>query len=101
MANEVSLRLNDTSRRCDTVVYNPASLRSAESSPQPLVIVEYKAPDIEITQKVFSQIARYNLVMGAPLLIVSNGLTHYCCILTPEGYRFLPQIPTFAQLSKL
>ena len=53
VANEISLTLNGTAKRCDTVVYD----RQA----RPRVIVEYKAPHIEITQKVFTQISRYNL----------------------------------------
>ena len=44
------------------------------------MIVEYKAPEIEkITQKVFDQITRYNMVLKVDYLIVSNGLQHYCC----------------------
>ena len=50
LANEVLVKLNGTSKRCDTVVYN----RFLE----PLVIVEYKAPHINITNAVFDQIAR-------------------------------------------
>lgn len=101
MANEVSLKINGTARRCDTVVYDPVSLATPDRTPSPLVIVEYKAPEVEITQKVFDQIARYNLVMGARLLIVSNGLSHYCCLADPSrpnSYRFLPSIPPYASL---
>lgn len=99
-ANEVSLRLNGTLRRCDTVVFTREGLH-------PLVIVEYKAPSIAVTQRVFDQIARYNMVMGAPCLMVSNGLAHYCCLLSPSAepghppYRFLPRLPTFAELQEL
>lgn len=114
-ANEVSLRLNGTLRRCDTVVFSREGLR-------PLVIVEYKAPSIPVTQRVFDQIARYNLVHRAPCLMVSNGLTHYCCLLNPSPapppdaapnpdsaasattrppYRFLPTLPTYPQLLSL
>ena len=57
MANEVGLRLNGTLRRCDTIIYD-RSLR-------PLVVVEYKAPSVTISQRVFDQIARYNLVLRA------------------------------------
>ena len=71
IANEVSLTLNDTTKRCDTVVYD----RQA----RPRIIVEYKAPHIEITQTVFDQITRYNMVLKVDYLIVSNGLNHYCC----------------------
>lgn len=92
MANEVSLRLNGTARRCDTLVYTP-DLR-------PLVVVEYKAPHIVIDQKVFDQIARYNSVIRAPYLIVSNGISHYCCRYISETgeYTFLRDIPTWNEL---
>lgn len=92
MANEVSLRLNGTARRCDTLVYT-RELR-------PLVVVEYKAPDVVISQKTFDQIARYNSVIRAPWLIVSNGISHYCCrYMTETGeYRFMRDIPTWEEL---
>ena len=54
MGNEVPLTLNGTSRRCDTVLFSSEGLR-------PVMIVEYKAPHVEITQRVFDQIVRYNL----------------------------------------
>lgn len=94
MANEVALTLNDTRRRCDTVLFAPAV---AGEPMRPEAIVEYKAPEIEITQRVFDQIARYNMVMGARLLIVSNGLRHYACHIDPatKSYTFLRDIPSF------
>lgn len=93
MANEVSIRLNGMLRRCDSVVW-----RRADGSP--LMILEYKAPDIEITRKVFDQIVRYNMVLQAPYLIVSNGMTHYCCKVDCEAgnYSFLPDIPDYSSL---
>ena len=92
MANEVGIKLNDTQRRCDTVVYSRTGMR-------PLMVVECKAPHVAITQKVFDQIARYNVVVGARWLVVTNGLSHYCCEFTPEGtYRFLREIPRYEML---
>lgn len=89
MQNEVSLSLNNTKRRCDTVVFR--------SDGSPLVIVEYKAPTISITQNVFDQIARYNMVLQSRYLIVSNGLRHFCCEMNyeNESYVFLPKIPAW------
>ena len=89
MANEVSLTQNGIKRRCDTLV--------ADRFGNPLVIVEYKAPNIEITQKVFDQIVRYNMVLKAKMLIVSNGLTHYCCVIdySSNSYSFLENIPEY------
>lgn len=92
MANEVQLKLNGMSRRCDTVVYD-RTLR-------PRVIVEYKAPSVSITQKVFEQICRYNMVLQVDYLIVSNGLAHYCCLIDypTRSYTFLQEIPEYQSL---
>lgn len=92
MANEVQLKFNGMSRRCDTVVYD-RSLR-------PRVIIEYKAPTVNITQKVFEQICRYNMVLQVDYLIVSNGLAHYCCKVdyTAQSYSFLHDIPEYSSI---
>ncbi|MBR4997920.1 MAG: type I restriction enzyme HsdR N-terminal domain-containing protein [Bacteroidaceae bacterium] len=92
MANEVQLKLNGMSRRCDTVVYDRMLT--------PRVIIEYKAPTVDITQKVFDQICRYNLVLQVDYLIVSNGLAHYCCQLdyATRSYRFLRDIPEYTSI---
>ena len=92
MNNEVSLVQNSIKRRCDTLV--------SDKYGNPIVIVEYKAPNVEITQKVFDQIVRYNYVFRAKYLIVSNGLNHYCCCINyDEGnYSFLKEIPSYADL---
>ena len=92
MANEVQLKLNGMSRRCDTVVYD-RTLR-------PRVIVEYKAPTVNITQQVFEQICRYNMVLQVDYLIVSNGLAHYCCKVdhATHTHTFLKEIPEYIQV---
>lgn len=92
MGNEVQLNLNGMSRRCDTVVY--------DRTLSPRLIVEYKAPTVEITQKVFDQISRYNMVLQVRWLIVSNGLTHYCCQVDYDEHKcsFLHDIPTYEQI---
>lgn len=92
LANEVALTLNGTSRRCDTVLY--------DRTLSPRMIIEYKAPHIPITQKVFDQICRYNLVFHVDYLIVSNGLSHYCCRMDYEhqSYEFLTDVPEYGEL---
>lgn len=92
IGNEISLLLNNRKRRCDTVVYN--------SCGQPQVIVEYKAPHIPITQLVFDQIVRYNMVLQVKYLIVSNGMAHYCCEIDYKSgdFRFLEDIPLYEHL---
>ena len=93
MANEVAVTLNGMSRRCDTVVYRQEGLR-------PRMIIEYKRPDVEITQKVFSQICRHNMVLEVEYLVVSNGMKHYCCRVDIKtgGYVFLEDVPTYAEI---
>ena len=92
LANEVQVNLNGTRKRCDTVLYNK-ELRAR-------MIVEYKAPSVEITQAVFDQITRYNMVLKVDYLIVSNGLNHYACRIdyATNSYSFLRDIPCYAEL---
>lgn len=92
LANEVQVQLNGTKKRCDTVLYR----RDLTAR----MIVEYKAPEVVITQKVFDQITRYNMVLHVDYLIVSNGLQHYCCRMDYENnsYSFLKEIPEYGEL---
>ena len=92
IANEVPLKLNATSKRCDSVAYNRFLA--------PLMIVEYKAPTIEITSAVFDQIVRYTMVLHVRYLAGSNGISHFCCKIDYENftYSFLEGIPEYKEL---
>ena len=94
IANETAITVNDTRKRCDTVVFNRQG--------DPLMIVEYKAPNVTITQETFDQIVRYNMSLKARYLIVSNGLRHYCCVIDYENnsYNFIPTIPPYSDTHK-
>ncbi|MBR2229525.1 MAG: type I restriction enzyme HsdR N-terminal domain-containing protein [Prevotella sp.] len=89
LANEVELRIGEKRLRCDTLLYNK-ELR-------PRMIIEYKAPTIQIQQKTFDQISVYNLLLKVDYLVVSNGLRHYCCKMDYERqfYQFLENIPDY------
>ena len=89
LANEVELRIGEKHLRCDTLLYNK-ELR-------PRMIIEYKAPTIQIQQKTFDQISVYNLLLKVDYLVVSNGLSHYCCKMDYErqSYQFLEDIPAY------
>lgn len=93
MANEVTITLNGTKRRCDTVVYDRLL--------RPRAIIEYKAPEVKITKEVFAQISRYNLKLKVEYLIISNGLQHYCCRMDYEkqSYTFLQEIPEYSTIT--
>lgn len=92
LANEVQINLNGTKKRCDTVLYR----RDFTAR----MIIEYKAPDVEITQAVFNQITRYNMVLRVDYLIVSNGIHHYCCQMdyNNNNYSFLKDVPEYTEL---
>ncbi len=63
---EHAVTVNGMTQRYDLVVFNDAL--------QPYMVVECKAPHVKLTQKVAEQASRYNSVLKAPLLCVTNGL---------------------------
>ncbi len=91
---EKQIKLHSTIKRYDIVVYN--------SDGSIHLIVECKAPKIGIDQKVFDQIARYNFVLNASYLMVTNGLEHYYCQMdfNAEKYLFLEDLPEKEELKK-
>ena len=92
LANEVELKSGAKKLRCDSVLY--------DTSLRPRMIIEYKAPTIELKQSVFDQISTYNLLLHVDYLIVSNGMQHYCCKMDYDNqrYLFLPDIPEYSNL---
>ena len=92
MANERQVVLNNQRKRCDTIVFSQQL--------DPVVIIEYKSPDVKITQAVFDQIVRYNIVLKVDYLIVSNGLQHFCCRMnySDQSFSYLQEIPDYMEL---
>ncbi len=90
---EKEFKLNNLSKRSDAVVYNKTG--------NPVLVVECKAASVKIDQKVFDQIARYNMKLNVSFLIVTNGLEHYCCKIDSEKqkYLFLKEVPEFVIIS--
>ncbi len=89
IGNEIVYRIGNKRLRCDSVLYNQ------EAKPQ--MILEYKAPTIQIKQQVFDQITVYNLLLHVDYLVVSNGLNHFCCKMdyANQKYTFLREIPDY------
>jgi len=91
LANEISIELGNLTRRCDTVLYDRFL--------KPQMIIEYKAPSVTINQKTFDQIARYNMSLQVPWLIISNGLQHYCCCINEKNeFSFVKDVPEYGFL---
>ena len=53
-----------------------------------------------MAQDTFDQLARYNAVLGAPVLVVDNGRVRYCCVREATGWAFVDAIPGFADLDR-
>jgi hypothetical protein len=89
---EGGLKLHGMQKRSDIVVFNPQG--------QKILMVECKAPDVTIDQKVFDQIARYNITHKVKLLAVTNGLQHYYCTIdfNKHTYQFMAQLPMYSSL---
>lgn len=77
-------------RRADLVAYDRAR--------RPLLMAECKAPGVALDQACFDQAARYNTVVQAPYLLVTNGQAHYCCRVerATGRYTFVEAIPSFS-----
>jgi hypothetical protein len=86
---ERQLRVEGLMKRLDIAVCRP------DGSIQ--LLVECKAPEVDIDQNVFDQIARYNWKARAEFLMVTNGLAHFYCRMDYQrkAYEFLRELPEY------
>ncbi len=77
---EKKLDLNGTTKRIDLLITEKTL---------PKILIELKAPHIKITQQTFEQIARYNSVIGAQEIILSNGIEHIFAEFSENEYIFI------------
>ena len=84
---EKKISLNSTNKRFDILAYN--------NTGSCVLLVECKAPNIKIDQKSFDQILRYNQVINAKFLMVTNGIIHYYCKVNnlQNKIEFVKEIP--------
>jgi len=81
LITEQKIELNEALKRIDLLV----TLRT-----QPEILIECKAPQIRLTEKTFEQCARYNSVIHASKIILSNGLQHIYADYSENEYIFRP-----------
>lgn len=89
---EASFHYQGQPRRADILAHDQQG--------EPLLLIECKAPHISIGQDAFDQGAGYNLVLGAPFLVVTNGQTHYACRIDfdERSYAFLDDLPRYDEM---
>ena len=91
IAVEVPITVAGTSKRCDAIVYNQHM--------QPLMVIEFKAPTVPLTQEVLDQTAVYNYRLNVPFLMICNGVNSIVAAVQPNEYKFLEHIPNYHQLT--
>ena len=87
---EIPIEVAGLKKRCDAIVYNQQM--------QPLMLLEFKAPTVPLTQEVFDQAAIYNRQLQVPLLMLCNGQNSIIAQVLPSHYQFLPAIPNYPSL---
>lgn len=87
---EKQLILNQTKRRTDLVIFN--------SRMEAVLIIECKAPEVEIDQLTINQALRYNLELKVPFIFLSNGLNHIFIDLRQESPQIIKDIPNYFDL---
>lgn len=65
IVEEYPVLLNGQNQRADVVVFDPHQ--------RPWMLVECKASDVAIDQSVLAQAVRYNSVVGAQYILLTNG----------------------------
>jgi hypothetical protein len=86
---EQGVQYNRLWHRPDIIVYDRLA--------KPLMLVECKAPSIDLTKDTWGQVARYNAHCNAQLLVITNGINHFCWQLDyAQGrHTMLQEIPCF------
>ena len=90
MMSEVGFKLGDKQFRADILVYD----RQA----QPLVVVECKRPEVELTRDVLDQAIRYNMVLNVRYIIITNGNRTIICMKKEGQYGFIDYVPKYNEM---
>jgi hypothetical protein len=84
---EKAIKVNEMLRRFDIVIY--------DKSIHPFLIIETKSHAVKLSQETFDQVARYNIPLKAPYLLITNGFNSYCAKIDHEngGYTMVDKLP--------
>lgn len=94
IASEYSMEVNALQRRCDAVVFDKLA--------NPVMIVECKAPEVSLTEKVFQQIAQYNFKLQVEWLVCTNGIATIVAQVSQKtgDISYRNEIPDYSEMSK-
>lgn len=78
IGREVKLKIGGRTLRADIVVYS--------RDLQPRIVVECKAPEVPITEKVLYQVFEYNRELSCKYVVVTNGKQTYLFEKEKDGF---------------
>lgn len=90
MMSEAGFRLGDKQLRADIIVYDRSAM--------PLMVVECKRPEVELTHEVLDQAVRYNMVLNVKYMMITNGARTVICMKNDNGYGFIDYIPKYNEM---
>ncbi len=92
MMSETGFKLGDKQYRADLLVFDRAA--------SPLMVVECKRPDVELTKEVLDQAIRYNMVLNVRYIVITNGNKTVICVRNGERYVFMDSVPKYNEMIK-
>ena len=90
MMSEAAIKWNGLDYRADIVVHD----RQA----RPLMVVECKEPEVELTQGVVDQALRYNNALNVRYIVITNGLKTFMFEQGREGFAFVDKAPAWEEM---
>lgn len=90
MMSEAGFKLGDKQFRADIIVYD----RKA----RPLMVVECKRPEVDLTGEVLDQAIRYNMVLDVKFIMITNGTRTFVCRKEEKGFSFIDKVPVYDEM---
>ena len=90
MMSESGFKLGDKQFRADIIVY--------DRTVSPLMVVECKRPEVELTAEVVDQTIRYNMVLNVKYIAITNGTKTFLFRKDAGMYRFMDSVPKYNEM---
>ena len=92
MMSETGFKLGEKQFRADILVY--------DRNVKPLMVVECKRPEVELTSEVLDQAVRYNMVLDVKYIVITNGNSTFICGKNGNGYSLIQSLPNYNEMIK-
>ncbi|MBK7560013.1 MAG: type I restriction enzyme HsdR N-terminal domain-containing protein [Chitinophagaceae bacterium] len=85
IALEKEIKLGELKKRFDILIYN--------KNHQPWMMIECKAVEVNLDEKVLEQVLRYNVSVPVTFIVITNGEKTYAWQRLTSGLEMLEDIP--------